>query len=281
MKHCILSGLPSLGCAFFLSSASLLGARLCAAEPDFAAIKAAAGNGDAKSLYDLARCFELGQGTAQDYAQAASWMQKSADQHYAPAEAELGYFYGVGLGVAKDPVAALKWYQLAANHGNAVAQFAMGNFYSSGRGVPKDPDQALKWWRMAANQDNAQAQNALGQACFEKGQAGSTNREDYMEAATWLRKASEQGYTASMNNLGLLYDQGLGVTRDWKEAAKWYHEAAEHGDTMAEGNLGALYLDGRGVTNDLVQAYVWFKLNAFQGGVVAANIWLIFIKKNC
>jgi uncharacterized protein len=244
------------------------GVRLWAEDSDFATVKSAADKGDAAAQFDLARRFEKGNGVAPDQAKAVEYMQKSADQGYAAAETQLGYYYGEGLGVTENPQEALKWYRKGAEDGNALAQYAMGSFCSTGRGVPKDMDEAIKWWQKAAAQDNVRAEDALGQTYFQKAQTEHTNLAAYTEVAGWLRKAAEHGYIGSMNNLGLLYDQGLGVTRDWKEAARWYREAAEHGNVKAQGNLGTMYLDGRGVTNDMVEAYVWFRLSAMQGGAV-------------
>jgi TonB family protein len=43
-----------------------------------------------------------------------------------------------------------------------------------------------------------------------------------------------------MNNLGRLYEQGLGVHQDSAEAAEWYRKAAAKGNTRASLNLAYL-----------------------------------------
>ena len=36
--------------------------------------------------------------------------------------------------------------------------------------------------------------------------------EDYQKAVSWLRKASDAGDAAGMNNMGVMYANGYGVT---------------------------------------------------------------------
>ncbi len=78
----------------------------------------------------------------------------------------------------------------------------------------------LNGGRKAADQNKVEAEDALGQFYFEQGD--TPHRSAYGPALKWLRKAAEQGYVGSMNNLGAIYDAGLGVKEDWREAAKWY-----------------------------------------------------------
>ena len=44
--------------------------------------------------------------------------------------------------------------------------------------------------------------------------------------------------------LGLMYDQGQGVTQDYQEAFKWHHSAAEQGNVDAQFRLGVMYGQG-------------------------------------
>ncbi len=51
--------------------------------------------------------------TVQNYAGAAKWFRRAADQGHADAQAVLGSLYAVGLGVPKDFVNAYAWVSLA------------------------------------------------------------------------------------------------------------------------------------------------------------------------
>ena len=61
------------------------------------------------------------------------------------------------------------------------------------------------------------------------------------------RKKAEKGDAAAQFNLGVMYQNGEGVSKDNVEAVKWYRKAAEQGDDYALVNLGAMYRQGEGV----------------------------------
>jgi uncharacterized protein len=58
--------------------------------------------------------YDLGDGVPQDYAEAAFWYRKAADQGYAWAQQNLGFEYGNGQGLPQDYILAHMWSNLAA-----------------------------------------------------------------------------------------------------------------------------------------------------------------------
>ena len=60
---------------------------------------------------------ERGQGVAQDYAEAARWYRKAAEQGDLAARNNLGVLYINGTGVPRDLVQAYKWFHLASKRG--------------------------------------------------------------------------------------------------------------------------------------------------------------------
>ena len=86
------------------------------------------------------------------------------------------------------------------------------------------------------------------------------------EATKYL---AESGTAFSQNHLGLMYNQGIGVSPDLKEAVKWYHKAAEQGDASAQYNLGCMYDYGSGVVEDNKEAVKWYRKAAEQGFALA------------
>jgi hypothetical protein len=240
---------------------------------DIQAIQAQADQGDAKAQYDLAARYAQGMGVNRSYAKAAEYLRKAANQGHAEAQVALGSYYARGRGVPRDMTMAVSWYRKAAEQGNAVGQYAMGNFYATGRGVTNDMAQAIHWWQKAAEQGSVDAQAALGRLYLVPDAAHGTNYLNYSEAVRLLRLAAAPGSADAMNNLGVAYENQMGVEagdlgKDFAEAAKWYRAAAEQGNAWAQASLGQLYLDGRGVDVDLVQAYKWLKLSASQGNAV-------------
>ncbi len=80
---------------------------------------------------------------------------------------------------------------------------------------------ALRVWMPAAQAGEAEAQNNVGEI-FERGLGDEPN---YEAAAVWYRRAADQGYRRAQFNLGTLYEQGLGVERDPVAALNWYRRA--------------------------------------------------------
>ena len=76
------------------------------------------------------------------------------------------------------------------------------------------------------------------------------------------RRLAKKGEAWAQFNLGVIYDQALGVSPDYREAAKWYKRAAKKGNPQAQYNLGRLYANGRGMRVDFVEAYKWFQIAA-------------------
>lgn len=105
-------------------------------------------------------------------------------------------------------------------------------------------------------------------AAFQRGSA-SFAQHDFIEALRWFRVAASQGHATARFNVGVIYDNGLGVPRDFVEAARWYHLAADQGYAAAQFNLGALYQAGQGVAQDDVEAMRWYRLAAGQGHLKA------------
>jgi TPR repeat protein len=58
--------------------------------------------------------------------------------------------------------------------------------------------------------------------------------------------------------------------RDYATALRLIRPLAERGDANAQYNLGVLYDNGLGVPQDKVRAYMWFNLSAAQGREGAA-----------
>ena len=121
----------------------------------------------------------------------------------------------------QDYAAAASWYRKAAEQGNAIAQFHLGFMYDFGRGVPQDYAAAVSWYRKAAEQGNADAQLHLG-VMYDKGSfmydKGKGVPQDDAAAVSWYRRAAEQGDAHGQLALGVMYFRGTGVPQDYVQA---------------------------------------------------------------
>ncbi len=120
--------------------------------------KAKADGGDADAQFGLGLKYANCNGEAQDYAQAAHWYLKAADQSHSLAQFNLAVMYAKGQGVPKDDAKAAVWFQKAALQGDAGAQFHLGmrEHRAISDGLPKDAFEsrieAYKWYQLAAAQ---------------------------------------------------------------------------------------------------------------------------------
>lgn len=91
--------------------------------------------GDMVAQYKLGYDYYLGRGIAQDYAQAAIWWKKAAEQGYADAQNNLGVLYNSGRGVPQSYSEAYFWQNLAAAraNGDRQVQFAKNRDESAGK----------------------------------------------------------------------------------------------------------------------------------------------------
>jgi TPR repeat protein len=135
--------------------------------------------------------------------------------------------------------------------------------YSDGMRVyeQKDYAKAASLFRRAADAGNARAQFELG-LMYDDGKGMS---QDYKQAMAWYEKAAAQGNAPAQYNLGVLYNLGHGVAEDPKQAASWYEKAAAQGFAPAQTNLGLLYHEGRGVEQDYKKALALYEKAAEQG----------------
>lgn len=267
-------------------------------------IRQAADNGYHRAQYQLGCRYESGDGVQRDYAVAAKWYCKAAEQStdYRYAQ-KLGEVYKKGLGVTKDYdeaikwyhkavesldsaaneyelaqmyefaakyTEAVKWYRKAAGRGFSDAQCKLGDMYRFGRGVDTNFDEEVKWYRKAAEQDNAKAQYFLAlDLCISSDCSWSGEPMD------WLRKAGENGYPDAQLELGSIYVKGIKedcIAIDPVESAKWYGLAeksyrmtAENGNVVAQKKLGLMYYKGDGVVQDFEEAFKWINKAALGG----------------
>jgi hypothetical protein len=94
-----------------------------------------------------------------------------------------------------------------------------------------------------------------------------------------FRAAAEEGHSDSQFNVGLMFEQGIGVEKDEKEAIVWYGKAAEQGNMLAQYNLAVLYENGRGTVVDFAQANEWYRKASAQGDPLAiGNLGMLYLR---
>ena len=141
--------------------------------------------------------------------------------------------------------------------------------YEDGAAAYNEGDYATakRLWLPLAEAGNADAQTMLG-IIYEEGQGVS---QDDAAAVTWYRRAADQGHPDAQFYLACMHDLGKGVPIDPAAAANWLSKAADQGQTDAQFNLGVMYEDGIGVSQDHDAAVTWYRKAAEQGHAKAQN----------
>ena len=124
---------------------------------------------------------------------------------------------------------------------------------------------AFMLFMQLAEKEDAESENNLG-FMYENGIGIAQSVE---EAAKWYKKAAEQGFVHAQYSLGTLYANGDGVPQSHEEAAKWYRLAADQNLVEAQNILGWIYMSGKGVPQSYEEAAKWYRLAADQGDAEA------------
>ena len=260
----------------------------------------AAGTGWA--MYDLACDYRDGRGVEQNFITAADYFDKAADAGMLPIVDKLGSIYyelGIctetfycrkkaaesgdvesmnalgdmyhsGRGTAQDFRAAAEWYLKAAENGHARGMYNLACNYRDGEGVQKNINSAVDWFKKAADAGIIDACRKIGGIYFDA--------KNFREAMRWYKKGAELGNDAAcLNQIGVMYYNGQGVTRNHYEAVSWYRKAADAGSVRAMNNLGACYYNGNGVKKNIDTAREFFYKAADLGDSTAMfNLGKIF-----
>lgn len=217
-------------------------------------------------LYYIGLLFYRGLGdVGQNYAEAAKWFRKLAEDEYQRLDSDsdyhftthqhnmcvqsasyfLGFMYWHGQGVAQDYTQAVKWLSKAVETkftwygGIKEAQYLLGKAYYTGHGVAQDYAEAVRWYKAATEDEYSDGEYHGALLLYTPG------------------KLKQKGLAEAKNALGDAYRDGHGVEKSYKEAMKWYRAAADQGDADAMNSMADMYAKGEGVGQDLGEAMKW------------------------
>jgi len=175
-----------------------------------------------------------------DYAQAAFWLEKAAEQGNMDAQLKLGLMYLEGQGVPQDDDVALAWIRKSAEQEHEWAYSQLGMMYLEGRSVSQSDEEAAACFLKAAKLEDFDATYQLGVMYLE----GRGVLQDDEQACFWIRKAAEMGGRDAQALLGSMLELGHATPRNLNEAAEWLAKAADWGDEDAQIRLDRLLRSG-------------------------------------
>ena len=196
-------------------------------------------------------------------AAALDWTQKAANQQYAPAWANLGWYYENGFGMPKDINHARDLYRKAAMAGDDCGQNNYGHLLAK----DKRYDEALSWFRLSAAQEYGLAYANIAWM-YENAFGAPRN----LDSAVWYaRKARGMGVSAGQFRMGWLFEKGWGLPQSYDSALHLYKLAAQDNYGAAECNLGVMYAKGRIVRHNDTTAIALYRRAIVHNSVRAKN----------
>ncbi len=158
---------------------------------------------------------------------------------------------------------AVDAYRAAHGRGSAVAANNLGSMYVSGQGVVANEQRATMYFRRAANRGLPFAMLTMA----ARSRVGLGMPENRYMSVFWYERAYEAGDAGAANDLGVMYQQGMGVREDDARALELFGEALRRdpGNALAAYNIAEAYETGEGVPVDLGWARAYYVL-AYEAG---------------
>ena len=226
--------------------------------------------GDAQAQYELYQCLLYGFDIDYDTDEAESWLIKSAEAGYAPAQYEMGNLcrmepaFDSDTASIEDPVLAVvraavesaqdigytkegvEWIRRAAEQNYQLAINRMGDIYFYGLGVPQSDSEALKWYQRALdNGEDVYEDDFSGIRHIIRALQGDPEALMELGDIKYVRQAADKGYLPAIQYLGdyysnvdrvddfSYYGEPIGSHFIVREVMKYYKLAARQGDTLA------------------------------------------------
>ena len=216
-------------------------------------VKCAEAGGSGQAMFNAGLLTAKGFGVERDFAKAAEWMQKAADEEDEDAKACVDEYRKLadatekaiagdaqaqadlasGLmklsgsliqaGEDKDFEESVMWAEKAVAQGCPDGYWILALAYHHGRGVEQDIDKAIEIYQKGADAGNAPCQHNLGCQYM----SGENIEKDRHKGFALIKAAAEQGYGLAMKDLGECYQFAIGTPGNMKRAYEWYEKALE------------------------------------------------------
>lgn len=211
--------------------------------------------------YNLALCFDKGQGVSQSDAEAYHYYKMAADRGYPEAIFQVGYMNFIGKGTEKSFGNAFDYFNIAALKNipgaNSVSTFAkviLGILYKE-RNKKRFYQEAFRYFKIAAAQGNSEGQFFVAE-CYELGIG--TKRSSRNAIKYYGLVANEKKSGVSYIRAKALYRLGVyfkDTFDDYGRAIHYFETAAEEGYLEAIFELFLCYWKGLGVEKDITKSW--------------------------
>lgn len=142
----------------------------------------------------------------------------------------------------------------------------MGVVYQQGlSGEKVDLDKAVYWFEKAAKRGEEDAKYNLGVIYI----SDNSKYRNVKKRWKFFRRYGEND-AESINQLGIIYKDGIDTSVDNTKALSLFKQAANLGSNSAQFNLGIMYFKGQCVKQDFIEARKWFERAYKTGGNINA-----------
>ena len=220
--------------------------------------------GNPAGCFGVGVMFMYGAGVQSDTQKAIKYYQKGCAGGDPTACANLGMIYDEAPNMGNNKQKAAEMYMTGCAGGDIEACNNTGWAYANGSGVPKDINKALQYYRFACDAGSQLGCYNLG-LLNNAGTAYGINGAN-LHPVDMNFVACNAGDVVGCANLGWIYSQGLeGAPRNYGLAAQYFNTACIGGVASSCNNLGVLYEEGRGITRNAGQALELYSLACESG----------------
>jgi len=218
--------------------------------------------GSARACACLAKMYEAGIGGEKNLKEAFLMYKQGAQLCDASCMFALGKYFEKNIVPEDEPNRgiedAVSYYERAAGEGNAEALTKLGYMHEKGIYYRKDMNNAIAHYTKAVQKGDPLAMNYLGlhyyRLIYDK-ETPEHLREKYKHKACELfKKSKDLGCARAANNLGMCYEQGVGVEKDLELAFECYKQAADKKYAQGMINIAYIYLQ-KAKANKLMENY--------------------------
>jgi len=195
----------------------------------------AARSGNTRAMVNIGNIFEFDQFSEEpDYKEAAKWYHRAALLGDEIGQFNYAIFLHDGRGVRRDRETAFMIFKKLSEAGIKGAHFYMGLYFENGFFVKKDYNEALRYYQLGASVNDAACYNQLGRM-YNLG-LGLSQKEEKM-GFFYYEQAAKLGDVLALVNLAHSYELGRGVKQDRFKAMALYEKAVEAGEERAKESL--------------------------------------------
>lgn len=212
---------------------------------------------DSWALFELARCYDLGEGVECDIKKAVEYYTRAAEMGNDKARHNLAHLYRYGApGLEIDYEKAIKYYSEAADKGAERSRNALAELYDE----LGEFEKAFEQYEKSAHAGNKTGLYYLAR-CYA---SGNGTEKDIPKAIEILKKLIDDRYPEAINGLALVLSED---EKTENEAVRLFEKAiTEYNDEVAMYNLGLCYENGGcGVEVNIPLAVEYYYCSAEEG----------------